>query len=63
MKLNITKYGLEIVPEDEQNDERDIAYIENVLGLKYDGDSIKLIRKNIMDTSGINRLETEPKGA
>lgn len=62
MKLNITKYGLEIVPEDKHypnRDERDTAFIENVLGLLKDGDSIKLVRKNIMGVSGIARLETK----
>uniref|UniRef100_A0A6H1ZD46 Uncharacterized protein n=1 Tax=viral metagenome TaxID=1070528 RepID=A0A6H1ZD46_9ZZZZ len=39
----------------------DIAYIEEVLGLKKDGDSIRLIRKDHPEDPGfIIRLVTEP---
>ena len=47
MKLKIMSYSLQIEPETKlwtANDERDVAFIEEVLGLKKDGDSIKLIR-------------------
>jgi len=63
MKLSITRHTLQITPEDKgypTPDERDTAFIESVLGLKKEGDSIKLIRK---DASGLSHciayLETD----
>lgn len=59
MKLLITRYSLEIIPEDSLSDKRDTAYIEEVLGLKKDGDSIQLIRRNVSDLSSLAYLETK----
>ena len=64
MKLNITTRGLEIIPEDKgypNRDERDTAFIENVLGLKKNGDSILLIRHNPNGESCIAYLKTQVK--
>lgn len=43
----------------EPTNDVEIAYIEEVLGLKCDGDSIKLVRKNAMGLSCIAYLETK----
>ena len=62
MKLSITRHGLQITPEDRtgvDRDERDTAFIEEVLGLKKDGDSIKLVRKNAHGLSCIAYLEAQ----
>ena len=62
MKLEIHRNSLKIIPEDKSAircDERDTAYIEEVLGLKKDGDSIKLVRKNAYGLSCIAYLETK----
>ncbi len=64
MKLQIYRDGIDIVPEDSgypNYDERDIAYIEEVLGLKKEGDSIKLVRKNAMGLSSLAYLRTEKR--
>ena len=53
MKLIIKRDRMKIVPEDSIFDERDTAFIEEVLGMKKTGDSIKLIR------SSFGWLETE----
>ena len=61
MRLEITRYSLRIVPEDNtviNQDERDTAYIEEVLGLKQNGDSITLMRRNVHGVSAIACLET-----
>jgi len=61
MKLEITTNSLRIVPESgmlPDTDERDLAFIESVLGLLHDGDSIKLTRKNCLGLSCIKYLET-----
>jgi hypothetical protein len=43
----------------EPTNEVEIAYIEEVFGLKQDGDSIELVRKNAMGLSCIAYLETK----
>ena len=64
MRLGITRYGLMIVPEDVSisglagQDERDTAFIEEVLGLKKEGDFVRLVRKNASGLSCIACLET-----
>ncbi len=66
MKLIINRTTLQITPEDVRYpvpDERDTAFIEAVLGLKKDGDSIKLIRKNISGRADIAYLRTESREA
>jgi len=63
MRLEVTRYVMRIVPEDRNvpssTDERNSAYIEEVLGLKKDGDSIKLVRKDVMGCRTIAYLETQ----
>ena len=65
MKLDISRYSIKIIPEDNtisgfgQQDERDTAFIEEVLGLRKDGDSVRLIRKNAHGLLCIAYLETE----
>ena len=62
MKLIILRNKIEIVPEDggcPNYDERDTAFIENVLGLKKDGDSIKLVRRNAHGVNKLAYLETK----
>jgi hypothetical protein len=53
MRLSVTQQGLRIVPTSDASDERDEVYIENFLGLRKNGDSIKLRRVNC---SGVNRI-------
>ena len=45
----------------EPSNDMEIAYIEEVFGLKKDGDSIELVRKNAMGLSCIAYLETKVK--
>ena len=60
MELKIKRYSLQIVPEDDcLGDERDTAFIEEVLGLRKEGDWVKLKRVNAMGLSYIAYLETE----
>ena len=61
MKLNITRYSLQIVPEDSRYpcDERDTAFIEEVLGLRKAGDSIRLRRINSYGLGCIAYLEAK----
>ena len=65
MKLDILRYGLRIVPEDSYTmspgDERDTTYIEEVLGLHKEGDTITLRRVNVMGLSSLAYLETIEK--
>lgn len=57
MRLKITRRGFEIIPEDNMNDESDIAFIEDVLGLKKAGDSVSCKRVNAIGLSYIAYLE------
>ena len=62
MKLKISRSKLEIVPDRGMlpgEDERDEAFIEEVLGLKKEGDYVHLVRKNAMGLSCIAYLETQ----
>ena len=54
MKIEIGRYRITIYPENDL----DVAYIEEVLGLKEDGDKIELVRRNIIGVSHIAYLET-----
>ncbi len=55
MKMEIKRNEIVIYPENPL----DIAYIEEVLGLKEDGDSIELVRKDALGLSYVSRLVTE----
>ena len=60
MKLEITRNSIRIVPEDKyrvDRDERDTAFIEEVLGLKNDGDVVSLRRINANNLPCIAYLE------
>ena len=63
MRLEITRYTLKIVPEDtgfgRNEDKRDTAFIEEVLGLKDEGDSIRLVRRNAHGFGCIAYLDTD----
>ena len=67
MKLDIGRRSIKIIPEDRTisgygtQDERDTAFIEEVLGLRHDGDSINLVRRNTYGLSCIAYLETNTK--
>ena len=55
MKFKLTRYTIEIVPENEQDE----AYIVDTLGLSKGGDFVKLVRKNAIGMSCLALLETE----
>lgn len=47
MKLIVNRYSLDIVPESPIEE----AYLETVLGLKRQGDSVPLVRQNAIGLS------------
>ena len=55
MKFELNRYGISIIPEDEQ----DKAYIEDTLGLKEVDSYVKLVRVNAFGMGCIARLETK----
>ena len=55
MRFKTDRYGIKIIPENDQ----DIAYIEDTLGLKDKNSHIKLKRTNAIGLSCIAYLETE----
>lgn len=61
MILGIHRYKLRIYPTEPMGieDKRDLVFIETVLGLKNDGDSIKLVRRNAKGLNCLAYLETE----
>lgn len=61
MQLEISRYGMKIVPESGflNTDERDAAFIEEVLGLKKAGDFVKLVRVDCGGLSALAYLETK----
>jgi hypothetical protein len=62
MKLKIARSKLEIVPDRGMlpgEDERDDAFIEEVLGLKKEGDYVHLVRRDAMGVSALAYLETK----
>ncbi len=66
MKLSIGRHGLRIIPEGDRFldlDERDTAYIEEVLGLRNEGDAVRLVRRNAYKLSCIAYLETEKEAS
>ena len=66
MILTVKRKTLQIEPAplfDQDGRNLDIAFIEEVLGLKEDGDSIKLVRKNAHGLSCIAYLVIEKKEA
>lgn len=56
MTFKIKKEGIDIIPENEQ----DQAYIEDTLNLKDEGDYVKLVRKNAIGLHVIADLTTHP---
>lgn len=61
MWLDINRSYLRIVPDSfgQSYRELDVVFIENVLGLKKDGDWIKLKRVNCYGLNSLAYLETE----
>ena len=57
MKLKIDRYCIRLIPEYET----EIAYIEEVLRLRKDGDWCKLIRHNAMGLNCVAWLKTESR--
>lgn len=55
MRMEVERYAIYIYP----NNDTDVAYIEDTLGLKKAGDSIKLTRRNAMGLSIITCLKTQ----
>lgn len=56
MKFVVGRRGIEIIPQDDQ----DIAYIEDTLGLKNKHDALPLVRENAMGMSCLAKLTTHP---
>ena len=54
MRLTVYRHSLQITPENETDE----AYIEEVLGLRNNGDVVHLVRDNAMGLSCIAHLET-----
>ena len=57
MNLRVKRYGLEVESGNCWPD-IDIAFVEEVLGLKNDGDYVRLVRKNANRLSCIAYLQT-----
>lgn len=56
MRFKTGRYGIEIIPENDQ----DAAYIEDTLGLRESGDYVKLVRRSPAGLdSSLGWLETE----
>lgn len=55
MILKVRRNSIEISPENEEDE----GYIEEILGLKQNGDFIKLKRINAMGLSALAYLEAE----
>jgi hypothetical protein len=56
MKMRVTRLGIDIIPENEIDE----AYIEDTLGLRDDGDFIRLVRQNASGLSSLANLTTHP---
>jgi hypothetical protein len=56
MRLEVTKLGMKIVPENETDE----VYIERFLGLKENGDWLPLVRQNAIGLSCLGSLSTHP---
>jgi len=64
MEIILNKHNIQILPEKgsfTKKDIRDEVFIEKVLGLKEDGDSINLVRKNCFNNFELAHLITEKK--
>ena len=55
MRLQVSRYSLEIIPESPQ----DVAFLEEVIGLKSDGDWADAYRVNAMALSSLAYLRIE----
>lgn len=49
MRFEVTRRGIKIVPENDQ----DVAFIEDTLGLNVAEDYVRLTRKNVYGTSAL----------
>lgn len=59
MRLIVERNGLKITGDNGFLNPLEEAFIEEILGLQEDGDSIKLIRRNAAGLNCISHLETE----
>lgn len=62
MEIKITSTGtlqISVSEHDENTKNAETLFIEQILGLRHDGDSIKLIRKNAYNLSRLAYLETQ----
>ena len=57
MKFKLTRRGIEVTPENDQ----DTAYIEDTLGLKQNYDAVPLVRVNAVGLGCIAHLTRSPK--
>ena len=59
MRLEIGRYSMQIYPDQHNESQREIdtAYIEEVLGLKEEGDTAIITRKNAMNLYCLAYLE------
>ena len=55
MNLKVTRYAIFISPDNETDE----AFIEEVLGLRKTGDSVKLVRRNAFGLSCLGNLEAK----
>lgn len=56
MRLEARRHSLRILSESHL----DLAYIEDTLGLRREGDSVLLIRRNLETNHDLSHLETSP---
>ena len=60
MRLDVMRNRILIIPD--RGDERDVAYIEEVLGLKDDGQQAVCRRVNVHKLTGLAYIEITSKG-
>lgn len=56
MQMVIDRHGIKIIPQSKQDE----AYIEDTLSLKKGGDSILLVRENVIGFHSLAQLNTHP---
>ena len=59
MDLKINRDSVEIKSGSGYWTDRDIAYIEDTLGLKKDNDYVRLVRHDFVSREGISHIQTE----
>ena len=64
MEIDIRRYFIRLLPSSEigkGEDERDVAYVEEVLGLLKDGDTCVCRRRDVTNLSSLAYIEIVPK--